>query len=107
MAAETRASAFDVRLIIALMLGVYGLVLTILGLFFVTDEEIRKGADVNINLWTGIAMLVVGALFALWARLRPLRVPVRDDGTAPDGTAPDGTAPDGATPERPAESPQD
>lgn len=78
MATEPRTSAFDIRLIIALLLGVYGLVLTVLGLFFVTDEEIRKGADVNINLWTGLAMLVVGALFVLWARLRPLRVPQPD-----------------------------
>jgi len=79
MATETRTSAFDIRLIIALLLGVYGVVLTVLGLFFVTDEELRKGADVNINLWTGIVMLVVGALFVLWARLRPLRVPVPEN----------------------------
>ena len=72
---QTRRSAFDVRLIIALLLGIYGLVLTILGLFFVTDADIDKSAGVNVNLWTGIAMLVVCALFALWAVLRPLRVP--------------------------------
>jgi protein-S-isoprenylcysteine O-methyltransferase Ste14 len=76
MTSQTRTSFFDIRLIIALLLGIYGLVLTILGLFFVSDEELRKSADVNINLWTGIAMLVVGALFLLWAWLRPLRVPV-------------------------------
>ena len=82
MATQPRTSAFDVRLIITLLLGVYGLVLTVLGLFFVTDEDVHKGADVNINLWTGIAMLVVGASFALWARLRPLRVP--DDESTED-----------------------
>jgi xanthine/uracil/vitamin C permease (AzgA family) len=75
VSSRTRTSAFDIRLIIALLLGVYGLVLTILGLFFVTDEDIQKSSGVNINLWTGLAMLVVCALFALWARLRPLRVP--------------------------------
>lgn len=75
MTSQTRTSAFDVRLIIALLLGVYGLVLTILGLFFVTDADVRKSAGVNVNLWTGLAMLVVCALFVLWARLRPLRVP--------------------------------
>lgn len=79
MSSQTRTSAFDIRLIIALLLGVYGLVLTILGLFFVTDEEIQKSSGVNINLWTGLAMLVVCALFALWARLRPLRAPVPQD----------------------------
>ena len=76
MATETRTSAFDIRLIIALLLGVYGVVLLVLGLFFVSDSDIKKSAGVNINLWTGIAMLVGCALFVLWARLRPLRVPV-------------------------------
>jgi xanthine/uracil/vitamin C permease (AzgA family) len=73
---QTRRSFFDIRLIIALLLGVYGLVLLIMGLFFVTDADIEKAAGVNVNLWTGIAMLVVGALFALWALVRPLHVPV-------------------------------
>lgn len=81
MSSHTRTSAFDIRLIIALLLGVYGLVLTIMGLFFVTDEDVQKSAGVDINLWTGIAMLVVGGLFVLWARLRPLRMPVSQPDT--------------------------
>jgi xanthine/uracil/vitamin C permease (AzgA family) len=79
MSTETRTSAFDIRLIIALLTGVYGLVLTILGLFVTSDAEIDKSAGVNINLWTGLALLVVTLLFVLWARLRPLRVPVHHD----------------------------
>jgi hypothetical protein len=75
MSTPARTSAFDIRLIIALLLAVYGLVLTVIGLFFVTDEEIDKSAGVNINLWAGLAMLAVCALFVLWAWLRPLRVP--------------------------------
>jgi ABC-type Fe3+-siderophore transport system permease subunit len=75
MSSSTRTSAFDIRLIIAVLAGVYGLVLTVLGLFFMTDDEIAKSAGVNINLWTGIGLLVVALLFVLWARLRPLRVP--------------------------------
>jgi hypothetical protein len=70
-----KAGAFDIRLIIALLLGVYGLVLTIMGIGFTSDAELAKAADVNINLWAGIGMLVVAALFVLWARLRPLIVP--------------------------------
>jgi hypothetical protein len=70
-----RVGAFDLRLIIALLLGVYGLVLTIMGIGFTSDAEIAKAAGVNINLWAGIGMLVVAALFVLWARLRPLLVP--------------------------------
>jgi glucose uptake protein GlcU len=86
MSTETRTSAFDIRLIIALLTGVYGLVLTILGLFVTSDAEIRKSADVNINLWTGLALLVVSILFLLWARLRPLRIPVRHDDEETMGT---------------------
>jgi uncharacterized membrane protein YkvI len=67
-----RAGAFDIRLIIALLFGVYGLVLTIMGSGFTTAAELQKAAGVNINLWAGIGMLVFAALFVLWARLRPI-----------------------------------
>lgn len=79
MSTQTRTSAFDIRLIIALLTGVYGLVLLVLGLFVTSDEEIRKSAGVNINLWAGLGLLVVGLLFTAWARLRPLRVPVHGE----------------------------
>jgi len=73
-----RAATFDIRLIIALLLGVYGLVITVLGSWFTTDEEIERSAGVNINLWAGLGMLVAAALFATWTWLRPLRVPVEE-----------------------------
>jgi xanthine/uracil/vitamin C permease (AzgA family) len=75
MSSNDRTSAFDVRLIIALLTGVYGLVTTVLGLGITSDEEIERSAGININLWAGIGMLVVSLLFIAWARLRPLRVP--------------------------------
>jgi glucose uptake protein GlcU len=68
------AGAFDIRLIIALLLGVYGLVLTIMGIWFTTDADKAKAAGVNINLWAGLGMLVFAALFTLWATLRPILV---------------------------------
>jgi hypothetical protein len=77
MTSSTRTSAFDVRLIIAVLTGVYGLVTTILGLFVTSDEEIEKSAGVNINLWAGLGMLVLCLLFTGWTLLRPLRVPER------------------------------
>ncbi|EID52730.1 hypothetical protein [Saccharomonospora xinjiangensis] len=70
-----RARAFDIRLVIALLIGVYGAVLTVLGLGFTTEEDIAKAADININLWTGVAMLIFAGLFVLWAKLRPITVP--------------------------------
>ncbi|WP_340683730.1 hypothetical protein LCL61_35150 [Amycolatopsis coloradensis] len=77
--APKKAGVFDIRLIIALLIGGYGLVLTIMGLWFTTDEELTKAADVNINLWAGIGMLVFAALFVLWAKLRPIVVPPSTD----------------------------
>jgi hypothetical protein len=61
----------DLRRIIGGMFVVLGLLLTILGLFD-SQEEIDKAAGVNINLWAGLGMLVLGLLFLLWAFTRPL-----------------------------------
>jgi hypothetical protein len=74
-----KAGAFDIRLIIALLIGVYGVILTIMGAAITSDEEIAKAAGVNINLWAGIGMLVVSALFIIWARVRPLVVPAEPE----------------------------
>jgi hypothetical protein len=65
------ANLFDLRRIIAGVFLVFGLVLTIVGL---TDsqEEIDKAAGVNINLWTGLGMIVFGILMLVWALTRPL-----------------------------------
>ncbi|MEV7092376.1 hypothetical protein AB0M80_05990 [Amycolatopsis sp. NPDC051045] len=69
-----KAGAFDIRLIIALLVGVYGVILTVMGIGFSSEEEIAKAAGVNINLWAGLGMLVVAALFVIWAVVRPLVV---------------------------------
>ncbi len=69
------AGLFDLRFIIGGLLTVYGLILTLLGIFNATDEELARGDGLNINLWAGLGMLVVGILFAVWARWRPLVVP--------------------------------
>jgi hypothetical protein len=68
------AGAFDIRSIIALLFGIYGIVLTIAG-FVQPSAEVDKAAGVNINLYTGIGMLVFAAVLVLWARLRPIVVP--------------------------------
>ena len=75
MATEERtAGLFDLRFIIGGLLTVYGLILTALGTFNATDEELDRGDGFNINLWAGLGMLVVGLLFIAWARWRPLVV---------------------------------
>jgi drug/metabolite transporter (DMT)-like permease len=77
-----RAGLFDLRGVLALLFAVYGVVLTVMGLFATSEEDLRKSGDINVNLWMGVAMLVTAALFGLWQRLRPLAVPEE----APDGT---------------------
>ena len=63
---------FDLRWLIAAMFVVYGIVLIVVGILD-GQAEIKKAAGVRINLWTGIGMLVLGIVFAVWARLRPLQ----------------------------------
>jgi len=80
------AGAFDIRNIIGLLLGIYGVVLLLAGLFL--DAETGKTGGVNANLWTGLALVVAAIVFLGWARLRPIVVPehvepVEDDPTRP------------------------
>ena len=65
------ANLFDLRRIIGGLFLLYGVILVIVGLFD-SQTEIQKSAGVHINLWEGIAMLVLGGLFMLWGFLRPL-----------------------------------
>lgn len=85
---SSRAGAFDIRRIIALLIGVYGLVITVMGIGFTSEQDLRQAAGVNINLWAGIGMLVFAGLFLLWAWLRPIQVvePETDEQQA-QGTA--------------------
>ena len=69
--AERFANRFDIRRIIGGVFILYGVTLTVVGI--VGSEEIKnKAAGVNVNLWTGLAMLVVGALMIVWALARPV-----------------------------------
>jgi hypothetical protein len=74
---------FDIRLLIGGLFVLYGLMLTVAGLF-TSDSARHKAAGININLWLGIGMLVVGLLFLLWRRLAPLRVQPNPTGDRTD-----------------------
>lgn len=81
MSTRGRVSLFDLRWILAFLFGVYGIVVTLMGLLAHARTITASGQDVgvNVNLWTGIPMLVLAALFTLWAALRPTFVPQSDD----------------------------
>ncbi|MFF9269908.1 hypothetical protein [Streptomyces rochei] len=70
----TAARLFDIRRIIGGLFVVYGVIVTIAGLV-ASDDEIDKAQGVNINLWTGLGMLVLGLFFLAWLKLRPTAPP--------------------------------
>jgi hypothetical protein len=70
-----RAGLFDIRIIIAGLIGLYGLILLMAG-FFTSDSQVEKADGLNINLDAGIGMIVVSGAFIVWAQLRPIVVPV-------------------------------
>jgi xanthine/uracil/vitamin C permease (AzgA family) len=80
------AKLFDIRLLIGGLFTLYGVLLTIAG--FVTSDSARhKASGININLWLGLGMLVVGLLFLLWRQLSPLRVEPNPTGDRTDEPA--------------------
>lgn len=83
------ANLFDLRRIIGALFIVYGLVLFLLGLF-ASDEDIDQAAGWNVNLWTGVGMLVFGALMLLWAFTRPLGDELVEGEEHPERSAPRG-----------------
>ena len=80
-----QAGALDIRNIIGGLLATYGVILVAVGLF--GDAETDKTGGVNANLWAGLALLVVGAGFLAWARLKPLLVPEATGSGRSDGSA--------------------
>jgi hypothetical protein len=84
--APHKAGVFDIRNIIGALMGVYGVILTLAGLF--ADQAPDKTGDVNANLWTGLALVVVAALFLGWARLKPIVVPADVERPDDDPTRP-------------------
>jgi hypothetical protein len=70
-----KAGAFDIRIFISMLIGLYGVVLVATGLLGTSDDELARADGVNINLWAGLGMIVFAACFLAWARLRPVVVP--------------------------------
>ena len=68
------AGAYDVRTVIAGLIGLYGIVLTIMGLFANSADDEAKTGGWNANLWSGIVMIAVALVFAIWLKVRPVVV---------------------------------
>ncbi|MFF1302275.1 hypothetical protein [Streptomyces sp. NPDC058307] len=70
----TAARIFDLRRIIGGLFVLYGIIVTIAGIN-PSDATLDKAEGVNINLWTGLGMLVLGIFFLLWLKMRPTPPP--------------------------------
>ncbi|MGF0171478.1 hypothetical protein ACQF36_13490 [Streptomyces sp. Marseille-Q5077] len=81
----TAARLFDIRRIIGGLFVLYGVIVTIVGL---TDDDaaIDKAQGININLWTGLGMLLLGLFFLTWLKLRPTAPPPPETGQKDEPT---------------------
>jgi hypothetical protein len=70
VAAARAANRFDIRRLIGAVFAVYGVILLVLGIFG-SDTIKNKANGSNVDLWTGIGMLVFAALMIFWALSRP------------------------------------
>jgi hypothetical protein len=68
--ADASSGLFDLRYLIGGLFTIYGIVL-IIASFFVSNA---KSGGIDIDLWLGLGMLILGVFFLLWARARPLHV---------------------------------
>jgi hypothetical protein len=75
---------FDLRTIIGVLFAVYGVVCLVIGLVSFTDADSDRAAGVNVNLWAGIGMLVLAALFIGWCLWRPVVPQAKPEGDAPE-----------------------
>ena len=77
--AARAANKFDIRRLIGGLFMSLLLILIALGLF--GSHAIKnKAAGINVDLWTGLGMLVFGALMIFWALSRPVAPEPPDTG---------------------------
>jgi hypothetical protein len=69
--AARNANRFDIRRLIGGLFILYGTILLLLGIFG-SHHVKNKAAGINIDLWTGLGMLIFGALMIFWALSRPV-----------------------------------
>lgn len=64
----------DIKIPIGLMFGILGLLLAIFGLVTNADAALyERSLDINVNLWTGLSMLVIGVLLLATSRFKSVK----------------------------------
>ncbi len=85
------AGAFDIRTFIAALMGLYGVILVLTGIFGADETTIGTKAAGNINLVVGIGLIAFAALMQGWALWRPTVVDeqkLEEDRAAQEGQPP-------------------
>ncbi len=75
----SRMALLDLRAWVAAMFFVFGTMLAVYGAFFADGEDLAKAAGTNLDLWTGVGMIVFAAAFAVWLLARPPEFDVASD----------------------------
>lgn len=73
---------FDIRAVIGGVFVVYGVLVTLAGVF-ASPAMLAQAHGLNIDLWTGLAMLALGLAFLFWQWRRPLVPPAEEAGAPP------------------------
>lgn len=64
------AKLFDLRTFIGSLFLIFGILVTIPGIA-ASQATINKAAGINLGLWVGVIMLVIGVFFLSWVLLKP------------------------------------
>jgi len=75
---------FDIRTIVGALMTLYGVILIVTGAVKHGTADLARSGGWNVNLWSGIAMAVVGVLFLVWVRLRPTKIPEPQPAESPE-----------------------
>jgi hypothetical protein len=75
---------FDIRTIVGALMTLYGVILIIVGAVKHGAADLARSGGWNVNLWSGVAMAVVGVAFLAWVRLRPTKIPEPQSADSPE-----------------------
>ena len=64
------AKLFDLRSFIGSLFVIFGILVLIPGIG-ASEATINKAAGINLGLWVGLIMLIIGLLFLAWVLLKP------------------------------------
>ncbi|WP_067535197.1 hypothetical protein [Nocardia crassostreae] len=73
---------FDIRTIVGGLLACYGAILIVVSVTYDPGIQRAKTGGMDVNLWAGIGMVVVAAIFFAWVLLRPVRADSPTDKSA-------------------------